>query len=77
MALIATLTRVAVLPPPRLGVRPQMPRTLPHRQLNQLPPAQTMEELVERSLEISHVRSKQSRMASSRRHALYLSDDRS
>lgn len=74
MSLIATLTRVAVLPPARLGVRPRMPQALPHRQLNQLPPAEIMEELVERSLEIPHVGSKQSRMASPRSHALYLND---
>ena len=75
MGLITTLTRVAVLPAPRFGVRPQMHRALPHRQLNQLPPAETMEELVERSLEIPDVRSKQSRMASPRSHALYLKDE--
>jgi hypothetical protein len=75
MTLIATLIRVAVLPAPRFGVRPRMHRALPHRQLNQLPPAETMEELVERSLAIPHVHSKQSRMASPRSHALYLNDE--
>ena len=75
MALIATLTRVAVLPPPRSGVRPRMQRILPHRQLDQLPPAETMEELVERSLEIYPVRSKQSRMAPPRSLALCLDDE--
>jgi len=36
---------------------------------------ETMEELIERALEIPHVRSKQSRMASPRTHALYLADE--
>jgi hypothetical protein len=52
-----------------------MQPALPHLQLNQLPPAETLEELVERSLEIPYVRSKQSRMASPRSHALYLADE--
>jgi hypothetical protein len=69
-----TLTRVSILPPPRSGVRPRMQQALPHLQLDQLPPADTMKELVERSLEIPHVRSKQSRMASPGTHALCLDD---
>jgi hypothetical protein len=75
MELIAQLTRVAVLPPSRPGPRPRTPRTLPHLQLDQLPPVGTMEELLKRSLEIPHVRSKQSRMASPRSSALYLADE--
>jgi len=75
MALIATLTRVAVLPSSRPGTRPRTQRALPHLQLDQLPPADIMEELVERSLEIPHVRSKQSRMASPQSYALYLTDE--
>jgi hypothetical protein len=75
MPLIAMLSRISVLSHPRLGARPQMQRALPHLQLDQLPPAEAMEELVERSLEIPYVRSKQSRMASPNSHALYLSDE--
>jgi len=75
MTMIATLTRVAVLPPSRLGQRPLVQRGLPHLQLDQLPPAGTMEELVERSLEIPHVRTRQSRMASPGSYALYLADE--
>jgi len=73
--LIAMLTRLTVLPHSRVGARPRMQRALPHLQLDQLPPAETMEELVERSLEIPCVRSKQSRMASPNSHALYLDDE--
>jgi hypothetical protein len=74
MSLIATLTSVAVLPPPRPGARPRMQRFLPHLQLTQLPPAETVHELIEQSLRIPHVRSKQSRMASPDSYALYLED---
>ena len=75
MAPIATLTRVAVLPSSRRGTRPRTQLALPHLQLDQLPPADIMEELVERSLEIPQVRSKQSRMASPQSYALYLTDE--
>jgi hypothetical protein len=74
MPFIAMSTRLTVLPHARLGSRPRMKRSLPHLQLDQLPSAEALEELVERSLEIPCVRSKQSRMASPRSHALYLSD---
>lgn len=74
MPLTAMLTRLTVLPHSRLGARPRMHRALPHLQLDQLPPADAMEELVERSLEIPYVRSKQSRMACPGSHALYLAD---
>jgi len=43
--------------------------------MDQLPPPETMGELVERSLEVPHVRSRQSRMASPRSYALYLADE--
>lgn len=75
MALIATLTRVAVLPSSRPGTHPRTHLALPHLQLDQFPPADIMEALVERSLEIPHVRSKQSRMASPQSYALYLTDE--
>jgi hypothetical protein len=73
--MIAMLTTRYVLPGSRLGSRPRMQRALPHLQLDQLPPAEAMEELVERSLEIPCVQSKQSRMASPKSHALYLPDE--
>ena len=74
-ALIAKLTKVAVLPPSRLGPRPRTLRALPHLQLDQLPPAGAMEELLQRCLQIPHVRSRQSRMASPLCSALYLADE--
>ena len=69
------LTRLAILPHSRLGARPRMHRALPHLQLDQLPHDEAMEELIERSLEIPGVRSKQSRMASPSSRALYLADE--
>jgi len=70
------LTRLKILPDtPRLGVRPRMHRALPHLQIDQWPPAEVMDELIERSLEIPCVRSKQSRMATPNSHALYLADE--
>jgi hypothetical protein len=75
MPFIAMSTRLIVLPHARFGSRPHMTRSLPHVQLDQLPPAGAVEELVERSLEIPFVRSKQSRMASPLSHALYLCDE--
>jgi phospholipase/carboxylesterase len=52
-----------------------MHRALPHLQLDQFPPEEALEELVETCLRIPFVRSKQSRMASPVSHALYLSDE--
>ena len=75
MGLLARLTRVAVLPPTRLGTRPKTKRALPHLQLDQLPATGTIDELVGRSLEMDHVRSRQSRMASPESVALYLADE--
>jgi hypothetical protein len=75
MPLIAMLTRVTVLPHSRPGAPPRMRRALPHLQIDQLPPAEAIEELVRRSLEIPHVRSQQSRMASPLSHALCLADE--
>jgi hypothetical protein len=51
-----------------------MNRALPHIQLDQLPPPEIMEELVERCLHIPCVRSRHSRMARPGSHALYLAD---
>ena len=68
------LTTLAVLPHARFGARPRMHRPLPHVQLNQLPPVEALDELVERCLQIPGVRSRQSRMASPDSHALHLAD---
>lgn len=74
MANIPMLNRLAMLPHSRRGARPRMHKILPHLQLDQWPSAETVDELIERSLQIPCVRSKQSRMASPTSHALYLSD---
>jgi len=75
MELIADLTRIAALPPSRPGPRPSTSRALPHLQLDQLPPAGIMDKLLKLSLEIPHVRSRQSRMAAPESSALYLTDE--
>lgn len=75
MPLTASFTRLAALTRARAGARPRMQRALPHLQLDQWPPADAVEELIERSLEIPLVRSRQSRMASPNTHALYLADE--
>jgi len=67
-------TRLTVLPHSRLGARPRMHWPLPHVQLDQLPPAWAVEDLIKLCLVIPHVRTKQSRMASATSHALYLAD---
>lgn len=74
MQSIATLNRIAVLPPPRAGLRPLMQRVLPHVQLNQLPTAETLRELIQSSLAIPNVRYQQSRMASQHTCALVVED---
>jgi Family of unknown function (DUF5519) len=74
MPLTAWLTRVATLPPSRLGRRPHMQRILPHLQVDQLPSAEVMDELVRRSREIPIVLTRESRMASPQSFALALSD---
>lgn len=75
MGRIAILTKIAVLPGHRTGPRPRTPRSLPHVQLDQLPPAGVMEELLRLSLEMPHVRVRESRMASPGTNALYLAGD--
>jgi hypothetical protein len=66
--------RLTVLPHARSGDRPRMQRVLPHIQLDQLPDADSVDELVALCLQIPCVRSKQSRMAEPGCHALYLPD---
>jgi hypothetical protein len=68
-------TNVAYELPHRLGPRPQSCTAVPHVQLDQWPPKQIAEELVDRCLTLPNVRSRQSRMASPDCRALSLPDD--
>ena len=58
----------------RAGIRPRTSLSLPHLQLDQWPPAAFCKELIERSLRIPDVHSKQSRMAAPTSLALCLPD---
>ena len=62
----------------QLEIRPGVParirRSLPHLQLDQLPPAEIAAELIERSLDLPFIRSRQGRMATPRSLALWLPD---
>lgn len=75
MEQLQTLADCVFVPPPRTGPRPRTRLALPHRQLEQWPPAEIVEELAERSLKLPHVLPKQSRMASPQSVALSLPDD--
>jgi hypothetical protein len=75
LAGIAHLYRFGILPPLRRGPRPRTTRALPHLQLDQLPPAGAMEQLLKLSLEIPLVRAEESRMASPGATALCLADE--
>lgn len=72
--LLERLADVCFLPPARPGPRPRTPLALPHIQLDQWPPAEVAEKLIEGSLSLADVRSKQSRMASPKSRALCLPD---
>lgn len=74
MPLTEMSTRLTVLSQARSGDRPRMQRVLPHIQLDQLPGADSVDELVALCLKIPCVRSKQSRMAQPGCHALFLPD---
>jgi hypothetical protein len=65
---------VSFMPPPRGGPRPQTPPVLPHLQLDQWPPPEIVRTLIESSLGLQYVRSKQSRMAGPQTLALWLPD---
>ena len=65
---------VCHVPPPRWGPRPRTCPALPHIQLDQWPPEEIAAELIELSLSLPDVRSKQSRMASPNSRALCLPD---
>lgn len=71
----AHLAKVAVLPPQRSGSRPRMSRALPHLQLEQLPPAEVVHELLRLSVLMPGVHTTQSRMASPDTTALFLADE--
>jgi len=74
MEVLGGVAAVCHVPPPRWGPRPRTRRTLPHIQLDQWPPEEIAAELLELSLSLPDVRSKQSRMASPKSHALWLPD---
>jgi hypothetical protein len=74
MEQLQTLADRIFVPPPRIGPRPRTRPALPHIQLEQWPPAEIVEELMERSLELPYVRPQQSRMASPQSLALSLPD---
>jgi len=71
----ATLARPKLLPQTRNGPRPKTQRVIPHLQVDQLPPAEIMDELIARCLQLPLVLAKQSRMASPRSIALSLPDE--
>ena len=60
--------------PVRQGQPPRTGRMVPYVQLDQWPPRNIAEELIERSLRLPHVKSRESRMASQRTRALWLPD---
>lgn len=61
--------------PARVGPRPRTRMALPHMQLDQWPPAEIAQRLVELALSIPGIRAKQSRMAFPTSLALCLEDD--
>ena len=65
---------VSFMLPPRGGTRPRTPSVLPHLQLDQWPPPEIVQTLMESSLSLENVRSKQSRMACPQSLALWLPD---
>ena len=75
MAQLQTWEDRTFAPPPRFGPRPRTCRVLPHRQLEQWPPQEILQELVDRCLRLPHVRRQQSRMASPLSLALCLPDE--
>jgi hypothetical protein len=60
--------------PARVGSRPRTPPVFPHLQLDQWPPPEIAQTLVESSLALENVRSKESRMATPQSLALWLPD---
>ena len=74
MEVLESVAAICHIPPPRWGPRPRTQPALPHTQLDQWPPEEIAAELIELSLSLPEVRSKQSRMASPKSHALWLPD---
>ncbi len=74
MEVLESIAALCHTPPPRWGPRPETPPALPHIQLDQWPPEEIAAELIELSLSLPDVRSKQSRMASPKSRALWLPD---
>lgn len=72
MASVAQMSIITVLPRRRGGTRPHMLSSIPHLQVDQLPPAGVMEDLIQATLAIPQVCAKESRMASPQTVALYL-----
>jgi hypothetical protein len=62
------------VPPQRSGPRPRTRESLPHLQVDQLPPPEIVEQLVDRSLRLPYIATKESRMASPLSIALCLPD---
>ena len=58
----------------RQGPRPRTPLSIPHLQMNQWPPENLVDRLLECSLHLEHVRPKESRMATRGSCALWLPD---
>ena len=61
--------------PARVGARPRTRLALPHMQLDQWPPADIAQQLVDLALTLPGIRAKQSRMACASSLALCLNDD--
>jgi phospholipase/carboxylesterase len=69
-------TLVPIEEPLRAGPRPKVVHLLPHRQLDQWPPPAIFDEFVRRCLGADLVETKESRMAASDTHALFIPEDR-
>ena len=74
MEVLEATIEAGLVPLPRRGPRPRTPLAPPHIQLDQWPPPEIANALLERSLGLAEVRSKQSRMASPQSRALSLPD---
>lgn len=75
MSSIANLETLAVLPPSRRGHRPRTAPALPHFQIDQLSPAELVQELIARVFKMPGLHKKQSRMASPDTIAFCLADE--
>ena len=74
MAQLQVLADRVFVPPQRSGPRPRTRLALPHLQVEQWPPEEIVEQLVDRSLGLPYVRAQESRMASPQSLALSLPD---